>query len=193
MKQIGHASLTVDLPDGTKEEYIITLPRLRIDGLWYGSPYIELAETSWISSSSGWLSTVRFLPFTRPSPGRTMVVRLKREKLRWEEQGADIFVPFSRTETIQIEYKGKGYFSGKTHSFKATVTGQNGHQAHVIEGQWHTTSKSTKSSANFTDVTGPKEEVTVSFHPHVHLLWRGCPCSFVLTLPWVLYASVVYS
>ncbi|EIM84272.1 Oxysterol-binding protein [Stereum hirsutum FP-91666 SS1] len=117
VKQIGHASLTVDLPDGNKEEYIITLPRLRIDGLWYGSPYIELAETSWISSSSGWLST--------------------------------------------IEYKGKGYFSGKTHSFKATVTAQNGAQVHVIEGQWHTTSKSTKSSANFTDVTGPKEEVTV--------------------------------
>lgn len=89
-----------------------------------------------------------------------MVVRLKREELRWEEQSADV-VLFSRPETIQIEYKGKGYFSGKTHSFKATVTGQNGHQAHVIEGQWHTTSKSTKSSANFTDVTGPKEEVTV--------------------------------
>lgn len=59
MKQIGHAILTVDLPSGEKEEFLITLPRLRIDGLWYGSPYIELTEFSYIQSSSGWLSTVR--------------------------------------------------------------------------------------------------------------------------------------
>ena len=48
VKQIGHAVLTVSIPSSTKEEYLITLPRLRIDGLWYGSPYIELAETSYI-------------------------------------------------------------------------------------------------------------------------------------------------
>ena len=59
MKQIGHANLTVHLPDGGKEEFLITLPRLRIDGLWYGSPYIELSESSYIQSSTGWLSTVR--------------------------------------------------------------------------------------------------------------------------------------
>jgi oxysterol-binding protein-related protein 9/10/11 len=58
VKQIGHAILTVDLANGKKEEFLITLPRLRIDGLWYGSPYIELAETTKIQSSSGWLSTV---------------------------------------------------------------------------------------------------------------------------------------
>ncbi|KAH9943884.1 hypothetical protein B0H21DRAFT_695010 [Amylocystis lapponica] len=42
--------------------FLITLPRLRIgDGLWYRSPYIELAETSYIQSqsSTGWLSTIR--------------------------------------------------------------------------------------------------------------------------------------
>jgi hypothetical protein len=58
VKQVGHAVLTVSLPSGKTEEYLITLPRLRIDGLWYGSPYIELAETSSIQSSTGWLSTV---------------------------------------------------------------------------------------------------------------------------------------
>jgi hypothetical protein len=64
VKQIGHAVLTVDLADGNKEEYLITLPKLRIDGLWYGSPYIELTETTKIQSSSGWLSTVcPFFPF----------------------------------------------------------------------------------------------------------------------------------
>ncbi|KAG1805393.1 hypothetical protein EV424DRAFT_1474363 [Suillus variegatus] len=33
MKQVGHAVLTVSLPSGETEEYLITLPRLRIDGL----------------------------------------------------------------------------------------------------------------------------------------------------------------
>src|SRR5260370_41224567 len=38
VKQVGHATLTVSLPDGAKEDYLITLPRLRIEGLWHGSP-----------------------------------------------------------------------------------------------------------------------------------------------------------
>ncbi|KIN96639.1 hypothetical protein M404DRAFT_162675 [Pisolithus tinctorius Marx 270] len=120
VKQVGHAVLTVRLPSGDVEEYLITLPRLRIDGLWYGSPYIELTDTSYIQSSSGWLS--------------------------------------------QIEYKGKGYFSGKSHSFKATVTPPPHlyRQPHVIEGTWHTTSRDTRIGAVFHDVTTPKEEVTVA-------------------------------
>ncbi|KAG1717910.1 hypothetical protein EDB19DRAFT_1771919, partial [Suillus lakei] len=48
MKQVGHAFLTVSLLPVETEEYLISLSRLRIDGLWYGSPYIELAETSYI-------------------------------------------------------------------------------------------------------------------------------------------------
>ncbi|TFY65551.1 hypothetical protein EVG20_g5532 [Dentipellis fragilis] len=91
VRQIGHAVLTVKLPSGEREEYLITLPRLRIDGLWYGSPYIELTEMSYIQSSSGWLST--------------------------------------------IEYKGKGYFSGKSHTYKATVTPPGSNNiAHTIRG-----------------------------------------------------------
>jgi len=117
VKQIGHAVLTIDLPSGEKEEYLITLPRLRIDGLWYGSPYIELAETSYIQGSTGWLST--------------------------------------------IEYKGKGYFSGKSHSFKATLKPPtSSYKTEIIEGTWHTTSKTTN-GLTFHDVTQPKEEVTV--------------------------------
>ncbi|KAG2072030.1 Oxysterol-binding protein [Suillus decipiens] len=120
VKQVGHAVLTVSLPSGATEEYLITLPRLRIDGLWYGSPYIELAETSYIQSSTGWLST--------------------------------------------IEYKGKGYFSGKSHTFKATLTPPpHVHTSpHVIEGTWHTTSKEMHSGATFHDVTSLKEEITVA-------------------------------
>ncbi|KAI0045189.1 Oxysterol-binding protein [Auriscalpium vulgare] len=119
VKQLGHAILTVDLPGGVKEEFLISLPKLRIDGLWYGSPYIELTENSYIQSSSGWLST--------------------------------------------IEYKGRGYFSGKSHTFKATLTpppGKHGGTS-TFEGQWDTVSKNTRSGAVFTDVTSPKEEVTV--------------------------------
>jgi hypothetical protein len=118
VKQIGHAILTIDLDHGKKEQFLITLPRLRIDGLWYGSPYIELSETSKIQSSSGWLST--------------------------------------------IEYKGKGYFSGKVHSIKATVTPPSSTSIkHTIEGQWHTTCKDSKTDVKCTDVTVPKEEVSV--------------------------------
>ncbi|KAF8182908.1 hypothetical protein BJ912DRAFT_977096 [Pholiota molesta] len=36
-QQIGHAILTVG-SGPSAEQYLITLPRLRIDGLWYGSP-----------------------------------------------------------------------------------------------------------------------------------------------------------
>ncbi|RDB19665.1 Protein KES1 [Hypsizygus marmoreus] len=59
VKQIGHAILTVSLPNNTKVEYLITLPRLRIDGLWYGSPYIELTDTSYIVGG-GYVSTIEF-------------------------------------------------------------------------------------------------------------------------------------
>jgi len=117
VRQVGHAVLTVLLPSGDKEEFLITLPRLRIDGLWYGSPYIELTDTSYIQSSTGWLST--------------------------------------------IEYKGKGYFSGKSHSFKAVLTTPGGALADTIEGTWHTTSKNVQTGAAFHDVTGLKEEATV--------------------------------
>ena len=120
MRQVGHATLTVSLPNGKKEDYLITLPRLRIEGLWYGSPYIELTDTSCIQSSSGWLST--------------------------------------------IKYQGKGYFSGKSHSFKADLTPPIGSglsfRASSFEGQWNATSKDSRTGAVFTNVTGPKEEVT---------------------------------
>jgi len=58
VKQIGHAVLTIDLGEGKREEVLITLPKLRIDGLWYGSPYIELWDKTNIKSSSGWSSVV---------------------------------------------------------------------------------------------------------------------------------------
>lgn len=69
VKQVGHAILTITLPSGDKEEYLITLPRLRIDGLWYGSPYIELVDTSYIQGSNGWQSVVwsLFVPSIHPS------------------------------------------------------------------------------------------------------------------------------
>jgi hypothetical protein len=121
VKQVGHATLTLSLTDGSKEDYLITLPRLRVEGLWYGSPYIELTETSYIQSSSGW--------------------------------------------SLTIKYQGKDYFFGKSHSFKADLTlpigSGSGFHASSFEGQWNATSKDTRTGAVFTDVTGPKEEVTM--------------------------------
>ncbi|KAJ3551917.1 hypothetical protein NP233_g12990 [Leucocoprinus birnbaumii] len=115
VRQIGHAILTVD-----STEYLITLPKLRIDGLWYGSPYIELSDTSYIIGG-GYLST--------------------------------------------IEYKGKGYFSGKSHQFKATVTplpgmGGSATKEQTIEGLWHEKSKHTKGgSGDFHDVVTKHKEI----------------------------------
>jgi len=137
VKQIGHAILTIDLGGGKKEEVLITLPKLRIDGLWYGSPYIELWDKTNIQSSSGWSSVVSSLsPSSRSWPH---IIRVR-----------------------QLEYKGKGYFSGKIHTIKATVSppGSFGIK-HTIEGQWHIQTRDTKSGKVFTDVTSPKEEVTV--------------------------------
>jgi len=126
VKQVGHAILTVAPPGGRKDDYLITLPRCRIDGLWYGSPYIELPESSYIIGG-GYITA--------------------------------------------IDYKGKGYFSGKLHSFKAVVTPDSSAfspssspvptaGAHVIEGTWHQTSKFAKTGVPFHDVRGTKEDVT---------------------------------
>ncbi|KAL5478891.1 KES1 [Sanghuangporus weigelae] len=122
VKQIGHAILTLNLPNGAgKETYLVTFPRLVIAGLLIASPYIELTETSYIASSTGYLST--------------------------------------------IEYSGKGYFSGKAHTFKATVTKPSVNPSlplYVFEGQWDTISRDAKTGEEFTNVTTPKEEVAVA-------------------------------
>lgn len=62
----------------------------------------------------------------------------------------------------QLEYKGKGYFSGKIHTIKATVSPPGSSSIkHTIEGQWHVQTKDAKTYKVFTDVTTPKEDVTV--------------------------------
>jgi hypothetical protein len=61
VKQNGHATVRVKLPSGQTEKFLITLPRLRIDGLITGSPYMEVTDTSYIQSSTGFLSTVSLL------------------------------------------------------------------------------------------------------------------------------------
>ncbi|KAJ7819509.1 hypothetical protein B0H13DRAFT_2378346 [Mycena leptocephala] len=94
-------------------EAALGFPRMTINGLWYGAPYIELTEQSYIVGGG--------------------------------------FVGV-------IEYKGKGYFSGKSHSFKATLTPQPGMggsatkeiNSHFVTG----------GHGPFHDVSAPKEEVT---------------------------------
>ncbi|KNZ77359.1 Protein KES1, partial [Termitomyces sp. J132] len=119
VKQIGHAILTYTPPSGNPVEYLLTLPRLRIDGLWYGSPYIELTETTYIVGG-GFVGT--------------------------------------------IEYKGRGYFSGKSHSFKAHVVRApgmgGGGEEHVVEGTWHEKSKVVKGGSK-------KHQVDGTFHDAV--------------------------
>ncbi|KAI5450192.1 Oxysterol-binding protein 4 [Naganishia albida] len=116
VKQNGHATLTVSLPGGKRETYLITLPRLQIQGLVWGSPYIELADTTAIVSDTGYIAN--------------------------------------------IEYKGKGWVSGKAHSFKAVLS-HNGKTVRSYEGNWTAIGKVSKTDEVFTDATVPKTEVTV--------------------------------
>ncbi|KIR37886.1 oxysterol binding protein [Cryptococcus deuterogattii 99/473] len=63
--------------------------------------------------------------------------------------------------TAQIDYKGKGYFSGKAHSFKATIT-KSGKILQSYEGQWTGNSYIGKKNGHlFLDMNEAKEEVTV--------------------------------
>jgi len=119
VKQSGHAVLTVQPQNGgAVEKYLITLPKLRIDGIIWGSPYIELTDSNAIQSSTGFSAV--------------------------------------------IDYKGKGYFSGKPHSFKAAIS-KNGSAIQTYEGQWTGVSHvgSSKSGQTFLDASLAKEEVSV--------------------------------
>ncbi|PKI83209.1 Kes1p [Malassezia vespertilionis] len=100
--QVGHAMLTLRRPEG-EERYLITLPTLTIDGLWYGSPYIEIIDSSYIQSSTGFLAT--------------------------------------------INYSGKGYFTGKAHTFNAVVNNDKTGQT-ILEaaGDWSDVSTVKKSA-----------------------------------------------
>ena len=57
IKQIGHAILHLDKYD---EDYVITIPALHIEGLIYGSPFIELDKSTYIQSSSGYTAKVDY-------------------------------------------------------------------------------------------------------------------------------------
>ncbi|KAF3936294.1 hypothetical protein ABW19_dt0207629 [Dactylella cylindrospora] len=57
VKQIGHAKLHIDAYD---EDYFITLPALHIEGLVYGTPYIELEKSTIIQSSSGYFAKIEY-------------------------------------------------------------------------------------------------------------------------------------
>ncbi|KAF8444179.1 hypothetical protein BGX38DRAFT_1095316 [Terfezia claveryi] len=57
VKQIGHAKYHLD---GFNEDYLITLPSLHIEGLVYGSPYVELNKSTLIQSSTGYLAKIDY-------------------------------------------------------------------------------------------------------------------------------------
>ncbi|KAK7992686.1 hypothetical protein PG996_012284 [Apiospora saccharicola] len=62
IKQIGHAVLTVPDPSNPaqKDTYVITLPSLHVEGLLFGSPFIELDGASYITSSTGFTAKVDY-------------------------------------------------------------------------------------------------------------------------------------
>ncbi|KAM7197672.1 protein KES1 [Naviculisporaceae sp. PSN 640] len=61
IKQIGHAVLTVPAPSSeVPDKYLITLPSLHIEGLIFGSPFIELDGASYITSSTGFTAKIDY-------------------------------------------------------------------------------------------------------------------------------------
>lgn len=60
VKQIGHAVLRVPLASGETDTFLITLPGLHIEGLIFGSPFVELDGSSYITSSSGFTAKVDY-------------------------------------------------------------------------------------------------------------------------------------
>lgn len=66
IKQIGHALLSITPPSADKndpaqkETYLITLPSLHIEGLIYGSPFVELEKTTRIVSTSGYTAKIDY-------------------------------------------------------------------------------------------------------------------------------------
>ncbi|MCJ1281677.1 Oxysterol binding protein, partial [Xylographa opegraphella] len=57
VKQIGHALLRLDKFD---EDYLITIPALHIEGLIYGTPFVELNDKTYIVSSTGYISKIDY-------------------------------------------------------------------------------------------------------------------------------------
>ena len=57
VKQIGHAVLSIP---AYNETYLITLPNLHIEGLIFGSPFVELNDKTYITSSSGYTAKIDY-------------------------------------------------------------------------------------------------------------------------------------
>ncbi|KAI1785770.1 hypothetical protein LXA43DRAFT_1099911 [Ganoderma leucocontextum] len=83
----------------------------------------------------------------------------------------------SSTSLRRIEYKGKGYFSGRSHSFKAVLTPPgSGNHAKKYEGLWHEVSKDLDTDEVFTDATSAKEAWDLEAEPHINTdLTEGLP------------------
>jgi hypothetical protein len=57
VKQIGHAVFSIP---AFNETYIITLPNLHIEGLIFGSPFVELNDKTYITSTSGFTAKIDY-------------------------------------------------------------------------------------------------------------------------------------
>lgn len=57
VKQIGHAVFRIP---AYNETYLITLPNLHIEGLIFGSPFVELNDKTYITSSSGFTAKIDY-------------------------------------------------------------------------------------------------------------------------------------
>ena len=142
VKQVGHALLRVALPDGNTETYLITLPKLKIEGLWFGMPYVELRCVHSGSQPRSILrvsSADHFPAITRTS------------KLRTASRPRSTTPAKVRTALLAscvLTNVSTGYFSGKSHTFSATIGPgpSSASPLYTIEGTWTATSNFVKPS-----------------------------------------------
>lgn len=104
----------------------------------WGSPYIELVETNAIQSSTGFTAQASRSIYSSYPAVRVLLI-------------------------LQIDYKGRGWVSGKAHTFKATLQNASHKTVQTYEGQWTGTSHIGGSKGPlFLDTAAPKEEVQVA-------------------------------
>lgn len=115
VKQVGHGLVRVVLASGETETYLITLPKLVIEGIFFGAPYVELrcgtlsvfgaeraradgtvwhsSEHSYIQGSHGLTTTIEYKgkgtdPLSHASGSNGVLTHSRSRLLQW--QGAHL-------------------------------------------------------------------------------------------------------
>ncbi|KAI0393059.1 Oxysterol-binding protein [Xylariaceae sp. FL0594] len=123
VRQVGHAVVRDDVH---AESHLRTLPTMAIRGLLTGRPYLEMEGTCYISSSSGFLTTIVFGENAASGGGKN------KKELNWNASNG-------RFGSIGIKhFWGSGTSSSTRHCVRAVMTNvrEGGKEVYEVTGQW---------------------------------------------------------